>query len=302
MSRFTAIDLSALPPPDVIEPLDVEEIVGRQKATFAQQWQIRRDQNPDLPAFDTLDLESEPAVVQMEAASFESLHVRGRVNDAARAVLLATATGADLDHLGAGRSTARLEGETDAAFRRRIQLAYEALTTAGSYGAYEFHTLSAHPHVKSVRAYGPESGFVEPGRVLVSLLSNQGNGVPNPGVLEAVRQYLSAAERRPLTDYVMVEGAENDDYTIIAEIVVDPGPDADVIYQDALARLQALVDRVHVVEGVAARSAILATLHLMSESGAPIVRSVNLISPAGDVGGVARRAPRCSGITLRVLQ
>ena len=302
MTRFTAIDLSALPPPDVIEVLDVDAEVAAIKADFRGFWDEERLQKPDLPEFDTLDLESEPAAVLIKAAAYRSLLLKAKVNDKARAVLLATALGTDLDHLGARVATARLEGELDEPFRARIQLGYEALSTAGPYGSYVYHARAAHPHVKSVGVYGPESGFVEPGRVLVSLLSNQGNGVPNPGVLEAVRQYLSAAERRPLTDYVMVEAAQNDDFTIIAEIAVAPGPDKDLIYADALARLEALVDRVHVVEGVAARSAILATLHLMSESGAPIVRSVNLISPTGDVGNIPRRAPRCSGITLRVLQ
>ena len=302
MTRFTAIDLSALPPPDVIEVLNVEAEVESIKADFRAFWEEERLKKPDLPDFDTLELESEPTVILMKAAAYRSLLLQAKVNDKARAVLLATALGADLDHLAAGRSTARLDGETDSAFRSRTQLTYEALSTAGPYGAYEFFARSAHPHVKSVRAYGPESEFVEPGRALICILSNQGNGVPTPGVLEAVRPYLSAAERRPFTDYVMVEAAQNDDYTVEAEITVDPGPDREVIYQDALARLEALVDRFHVVEGLAARSAIMASLHLMGETGVPIVRRVNLISPAEDVGGVARRAPRCSGITLRVLQ
>ncbi|PJN94872.1 baseplate assembly protein, partial [Amaricoccus sp. HAR-UPW-R2A-40] len=98
MSGFGAIDLSRLPPPDVVERLDFETILGAMKADL-----IARA--PDLaPA---LALESEPAVKILEVAAYRELLLRARINDAARAVMIATATGADLDHLAALFGVAR---------------------------------------------------------------------------------------------------------------------------------------------------------------------------------------------------
>jgi phage-related baseplate assembly protein len=100
MNNFTAIELSQLPPPNVVEPLDYEQILAAMLADLKT-----RD-----PFFDAL-VESDPAYKILEVAAFRELLMRQRVNDAGRSVMLAYATGSDLDHLGALMGVARLAGD-----------------------------------------------------------------------------------------------------------------------------------------------------------------------------------------------
>ena len=97
---FTAIDLSQLPPPSVVEPLDFEQILGAMLA----------DLKTRFPEFTAL-VESDPAYKILEVAAFRELLIRQRVNDAGRSVMLAYANGSDLDHLGALMGVVRLEDD-----------------------------------------------------------------------------------------------------------------------------------------------------------------------------------------------
>ena len=112
------LDTSALPSPAVVELLDFEAIVADIKADLLARY-------PE--AATVLDLESEPLVKLLESFAFRELLFRARVNDAARAHLLAFATGADLDHLGALFGVSRMTGETDDRLRVRIQLRIAAI-------------------------------------------------------------------------------------------------------------------------------------------------------------------------------
>ncbi|MCC5807243.1 MAG: baseplate J/gp47 family protein [Opitutales bacterium] len=132
MTSGTPIDLSQLPPPDVVEPLDFE-------AVFAAMLADLRERDPE---FDAL-VESDPAYKILQTAAYRELLIRQRVNDAGRAVMLAYATATDLDNLAALLGVARLPGESDTALRRRAQLSLEGFSTAGPRGAYMFHSLSA---------------------------------------------------------------------------------------------------------------------------------------------------------------
>lgn len=100
MSSFTAIDLSQLPAPSVVEPLDYEQILGAMLADLKT-----RD-----PSFTAL-VESDPAYKILEVAAYRELLIRQRVNDAGRSVMLAYAHGSDLDHLGALMGVVRLEDD-----------------------------------------------------------------------------------------------------------------------------------------------------------------------------------------------
>lgn len=138
---FTVIDMSLLPAPEVVEALDFEAVFQAMLADLRE-----RD-----PAFDAL-VESDPAYKILEVAAYRELLLRQRVNDAARAVMLAYASGAALDHLAAIYGIARWEGEGDAAFRARVQESFEAFTTAGPQRAYVWHAMAA------VREWTDEDG------------------------------------------------------------------------------------------------------------------------------------------------
>ncbi len=212
-----AIDLSRLPAPTVVEAIDYETVLAALKADLVARW-------PDY----TADLESDPAIKLLEVAAYREVLLRQRVNDAARAVLVATAIGSDLDHLGALLNVARLEVEAaapnatpprvavvegDERFRQRIVLALEGYPTAGSRQAYRFHTLSASSMVKDVSVASPA-----PGLVRVTILSTLGDGSADAGLIATVRSAVSADKVRQLTDSVSVVSATVIPYAVAAEL------------------------------------------------------------------------------------
>lgn len=86
------IDLNQLPAPDVVEELDFETILAERKATLISLYP--EDQQEAVAR--TLMLESEPLVKLLEENAYRELIWRQRVNEAARAVMLACAAGNDL--------------------------------------------------------------------------------------------------------------------------------------------------------------------------------------------------------------
>ncbi|MCA8880391.1 MAG: baseplate J/gp47 family protein [Rhodobacteraceae bacterium] len=290
---FTQIDLTQLPPPDVVEALDFETIRAGMVADLTAR-------APDLAA--VLALESEPAVKILEVAAYRELLLRQRVNDAARAVMLASAVGADLDQLGALFGVVRFElapgdpaavppvaavMESDGEFRRRIQLSLEGFSTAGPEGAYLFHALSAHADVLDASAISPT-----PGDVVVSVLSRTGDGTASDAVLDAVRDVLTAEDVRPLTDAVTVQSAAIVAYTIEATLLFRPGPDRTLVMAEAQAAAQAYADAQHLLGQDITLSGIYAALHR------PGVHGVTLTSPAADIVIDPTEAPFAALIDL----
>ena len=145
------VNTGALPSPAVVEVLDFEAIVSAIKADLLTRYPA---------AADVLDLESEPLVKLLEAFAYRELLFRARVNDAARAHLLAYATGTDLDHLGATFGITRMVGEIDERLRLRIQLRIAALAGQGTREHYELVAMTASTNVRAAYATQPRPGYV----------------------------------------------------------------------------------------------------------------------------------------------
>jgi len=278
MTTYSPIDLDTLPAPQVIEALDAETILAAIKADV-----IARA--PELE--DVLELESEPATKVLEAAAFRELLLRARINDAARAVMVAHATGADLDNLAALFGVERLEGESDREFRDRTQLSLEGFSTAGPVGAYEFHALAAHAEVKDVAVSSPAPGTVE-----VAVLARSGNGTPTQEVLDAVAAALNDEDVRPLTDLVQVVAADVVNYAITAELVFDESQDGAQALPTVGAAVQAYVNARHALGQTVSLSGIYAALHQ------PGVVRATLVAPAADLAVDATAVGYCSAINL----
>jgi phage-related baseplate assembly protein len=290
---FTAVDLSQLAAPDVVERLDFESILSAMIANLRS-----RD-----TAFDAL-VESDPAYKILEVAAYRETLLRQRVNEAAKAVMLAYAAGSDLDQIAANFNIARLVVdpgdpdaippvpptlETDAELRRRVQLSPEGYTVAGSQGAYVFHALGADPEVKDAQAASPS-----PGNVTVYVLSRQGNGTASVDLTDAVNAALNDQTIRPMTDNVTVQSASVTDYTVDAALTVYPGPDSEVIRQSAEAAAQAYADAQHRLGYDVTLSGLYAALH---RSG---VQNVALTSPAADIVVDVGEAAFCTGVIVTV--
>jgi phage-related baseplate assembly protein len=234
MSRFFAADISQLARADLIETIDYEAILAEQKAWVTARWSELRVSRPDLPELDTLVLETEPITIILEAVAYRETLLRALVNDKARAVLLAYATGTDLDHLGALFATARREIATgvmqsDTEYREEIQLAPEAFSTAGPEGAYVYFARRAHASICDAAALNPNSN-----RIDIVLLSREPGGIASDAAITAVRAALSAKTTRPLTDDVHVRSASIAPVDVAITLRLRQGPAPEVVQARAL--------------------------------------------------------------------
>lgn len=285
------IDLSKLVPPEVVETLSYETIL----AALLADLQFRD------PSFSAL-VESDPVYKILEVCAYRELLLRQRVNDAARSVMLAYAAGTDLDQLAALYGVERLitdpgdpeatppvdpTYESDDALRRRVQLAPESITTAGSRGSYVFHALSASSLVKDV-----DVDSVQPGEVQVTVLSTDGDGTPAVDLLEAVATALNQDTVRPLTDQVIVQAATIIEYAVEAIIYVYSGPDPDVVLQAATDAVTTYVQDHHRMGHDITLSGLYAALHQ------PGVQRVELTAPAASLVVATTEAAYCTGITV----
>ena len=202
----TAVDLSLLSPPDVVEQIDFEVIL----AAALEDYYAKMDA---LGIEYTKLRESDPAYKLAEAFAYREMLVRQRANDSAKAVLLAYAKGNDLEHKAAERNLQRrvitpateIEPavmETDETLRARVQLAPEGYTTAGSEGSYIFHGMNADVRVKDIQPDSPTPGIVN-----IYVLSTEGNGTASEELLTIVENALNKKEVRPLTDSVNIFSA-----------------------------------------------------------------------------------------------
>jgi phage-related baseplate assembly protein len=286
---FTAVDLSRLPAPKVIEQLSFEQIYGEILAALLEL-------KPDFDA----TVESDPAVMILQLAAYRELLLRGRINDAAKAVMPAFATGSDLDHLAALMNVTRLEldpgdptnnvpptFEDDASLRARLVLAPEGFSVAGPEGAYIYHARSADGDVLDASATSPA-----PGEVLVTILSRLGDGTASPELLAKIAAHVSSETVRPLTDAVTVQSATIIPYQITATLTTYSGPDGSIVLAEAQRRVEEYRDRQHRLGLDVTRSGIFAALH------AEGVQNVALAAPAADVVVDRTQAAFCTGITV----
>jgi len=291
---MSIVDLSSLPAPTVLEPLDFEEVYEEKLAVFrgymGGNW--------------TAALESDPVVKLLEVAAYIKVGNRARVNDAGKAVLLAHAIDGDLDHLGANVNLKRLVvqaedllavppvpevKEEDDPFRERIQLAYEGLTTAGPRNSYILHARNASGLVADATAESPAPCFVT-----VTVLGLEGQGVAPPELLATVAAALNDENVRPVGDRVTVQSAQVIPYKIEAILhMASAGPEADASLSEAISRLAAWINPRRRLGVEVARSGVDAQLHVAG------VSRVELVGWQ-DLAPTKAQAAFCTGYTVKL--
>ncbi|MEI7409974.1 baseplate assembly protein [Pectobacterium aroidearum] len=294
------IDLSQLPAPVVVEELDYEAIYTERKAVLLSLYP--EDQRAAVAR--TLALESDPLVKLLQENAYRELLWRQRVNEAARAGMVAYAQGSDLDQLGANFSVARLVitpaddstlpptpalMESDSDFRLRIQQSFEGLSVAGSVGAYQYHGRSADGRVADVSVISPS-----PASVTVSVLSREGDGSASSELVTIVAAALNGEDVRPVADRVTVQSAAIVPYEIDATLYLYRSPEAEPVRAAAEQKLKAYISAQHRLGRDIRRSAIYAALHVEG------VQRVELTTPAADIVLTAGQASYCSGYRLGV--
>jgi phage-related baseplate assembly protein len=166
------------------------------------------------------------------------------VNDAAKAVLVPFAIGADLDNLASFFGVDRAASEDDTSLRFRLISAPDAFAAAGPIGAYVFHAKTASPlFVKDVGVRSPT-----PGAVLVSILSREpGKGTPSFDLLQTVRARLNRPDIKPLTVALTVQGASITSIDVTLTLLIPPGPDPVIIRNVAEKAIRAYAEERHAV-------------------------------------------------------
>jgi phage-related baseplate assembly protein len=269
---MSAVDLSQLPAPQVLESLDFEGVYDEELQRFRQYMGDK---------WDAL-LESDPITKLLELGAYRRMQNRARVNDAAKALMLAYARGADLDQLAANVNLQRLVVqaedmnavppvervlEADDALRERVQLVYEGLTTAGPRNSYILHARNASGRVADATAESPA-----PAEVVVTVLDLEGRGLAPPELLEVVRAHLSDDDVRPIADRLTVQAAEILPYRVDAVLYKSgAGPENEAILAACKARLQAWVNPRRRLGLEVSRSGIDAQLHIDGVSRVELV-------------------------------
>lgn len=276
--QFTAVNLSQLPPPAVVEALSFESILAECVAWMRA--------NSDGTGYDAY-LESDPGMKVIEVYAYREMLVRQRINDAARSVMLAYAKDSDLDQIGANVGLTRFViqeedqttvpptpriMESNEEFRARIQLAPEGYTTAGSEGSYIFHAKNADGQVKDVQPVSPT-----PGSVVVYILARTGDGRANETLLDKVRAALTPKDVRPMTDKVTVLSANIVTYEIEAELSIYDGPDPEVVLANSIQAMKNYAEDQRKIGYDVTLSGIYSALHSAG------VQKVTLKQPTADL-------------------
>ena len=241
---MNAPDLTQLPPPEVVETLDFETILQVHRADLLARY-------PEAAA--VIDLESEPLNKLLQAHAYRELMYRQRVNEAARAHLLAFATGADLDHKAAFYGLTRLAGESDERLRARVQLRIKSLAGNGTREAYELTAMTASQNVRDARATQPF-----PGRVHLLLWCH--DAAQAEATLATVLAAINADDGRPLGVPVTVALARARAINITAAIEREAGAPADLAQRLVVTLADALAAYARLGRDVP-RSWITARLH-----------------------------------------
>ncbi|WP_439036058.1 baseplate assembly protein [Acinetobacter sp. PC34] len=296
-SNLTAIDLSQLNPPDVVRQIDFETILKEGLEDFYQRME---EVQPNFPRY----LESDPAMKLAEAFAYREMLIRKEANEQALSVLLAFAKDNDLDHKAAERNIQRRiispatentpeVKESNDSLRKRVQLAPEGQTTAGSEGSYIFHGLNADPRVKDIYPYAPLDETGNPtGICNIYVLSNESDGTAPEDLLNVVSAALNAKSVRPLTDKPIIYSASILNYSIDAEIFIDEGPDENIVLDSCYKAAQEYTKKSHSFNDGISLSGIYQALHQ------PGVSRVNLISPAGNIDTSLGQVAYCTDINI----
>ncbi len=287
-----SIDLTALPAPQVLEDLDYEDLYQADLATF------RTHMGDNWSA----TLESDPVTKLLEVGAYRKLLNRSRINDAAKALMLAYAQGSDLDQLAANVSLSRLVVqaedlaavppvaqvlEEDDALRERVQLVYEGLTTAGPRNSYILHARNASGLVADATAESPSPAVVE-----VTVLALDDDGSASAELLSTVATYLNDDNVRPVADRVIVQSAEILPYQINARLfMASSGPESEGVLAQCEARLAAWINPRRRLGVEVARSAVDAQLH---------IEGVNRVELTGwaDIRPSKSQAAWCTGFSV----
>lgn len=275
---ISQIDIDGLAPPAVVEALDFETVLTAMRDDLVARFP---------PIQNVIDLESEPARKLLEVCAYREILLRARINDAARANLIAFATGSNLDHLAGFYDVVRLTGETDDALRHRTILTIAGRSTGGTAPRYRSVALGASVDVRDAVVWRDGTSPL----VNVAVLSHAPDGVADAYLLSAVYEALTAPSVRMVNDTISVRSA------VVG--VVDVRADVWLLPETPLSVFDALADNLRASfadEG--GLSFDLTTAWLTARLMRVGVQRVAVTEPSGDIVVARHEALSLGNITL----
>ncbi|UNF38349.1 baseplate assembly protein [Bartonella krasnovii] len=213
MAELEHLSLSQLPLPQVIEELSVERLLEQKIKRLMDVFAAHHiPYNVEKTAYD-------PVVIQLQAAAYEELLLRQRMNEVARDNLLTFAHGTSLDHLGDFHGVTRLLDEDDERFRRRIRLNRQGHSTGGTAPRYQYFALSSDIHVKDVFVYRVGKSPL----IHVALFSDSPSGVADEALIAKVQRALDDPHVKMTNDTLLVKSAVQRVIDISANLWLLPG-------------------------------------------------------------------------------
>lgn len=287
-TAFSTIDLSRLASPAAVARLDYD-------ACFAA---ILADFRVRFPAFDAV-LASDPAVKLLEVAAYRETLLRGAINDALRATMLAFAGGADLDQLAAFYGLSRLTVaparddapamlESDADLRARAQLAPELLAGPGlTGGGYRAAVMTLAPSLKDVAVLKRPGGIID-----LVLLGRSGDGAVDSDLVSTIFAAFQGDAASQLTDTISVRSAQIVPYSAAIVLRIRTGPDPELVRFEADAAIRRYAAARHRIGEPVFAQMLTAAAAVGGVEQALV--DIDDIVPAGDA------APFLSGLTVTV--
>ena len=295
-----AYELTAVPPPDIIETLDYDAILTEILTWF-------RSMSPNY----TNTVQGDPAYTVLQAMAYRDVMTRKRINDAARAVLVTHAIGADLDNLGVAFGLFRIRQaadpdatppilpffESDEAFRKRI-ITHLSTLSIGSEEWYKKRALQVNDtladnalKIKDVAIRRGATGGVI--KVYVQPANTANFVAKTDPLITAVLNYFEAntAEaraRRTLGDKVEVDSVAVKTYTLDVTVVVAPGFTSTKVVEETEKRAKTFVLERQVIGQEIPLSHIYAALIWEGVAELTLVSPTANVKPA--VGGIVSGA------------
>jgi phage-related baseplate assembly protein len=247
MSRFSTIDLASLPAMAILEQIDAEAIIATRMQRLVERWALHDP--PNGAQYDVQNLEFDPIKINQEANAYGEVLLRDRVNQAARAVTLAYASGTDLDAIASRYpgGVPRLAGEPytltgDARYRRRIWLSVSPLSPHGTAESYQFWALSAlEGFLRDASTIKIRPSLQDNPTIVVTCLAAGEDPKPTRAQLLEIRRYIMDESREGFTDVISVNAPKVKEINYLIDVWLYPGPDANAVLALMTEKLQQLV-------------------------------------------------------------
>ncbi len=243
------------------------------------------------PEYEEVYLESDPIRKVLEAWAYDRVNLKNQYNEDLRQVLLPYATKENLDNLAWNHLIERRlidagdpeaippippTYESDEELRYRAQTADRLALTAGPASAYDRLTIEAAPDIKEGKTILPTPKEGEVHIVVRAREGVDGMGTPSQELMNKIHDYLSAEDKRPVNDKVIVHPSRPKRVNIVLEAHYKLGFSKAQLDREITAKLMAANDEKQLGEALT-----LNEIHARSRITG--VDNIIILSPKADI-------------------